>query len=207
MKIFKRIVALALVAATLVVVTGCTKTSKTIMEYDGVKLSSGMFSYGLSMNKTQVLYQFTYSTTDNAALWAYDAGNGKTIGATVFDNYVENTKLNLIADAELKAFGVKESDENVSYINTVYNANVSAQGNEAKLDVYLADFGLKSSELKEYYRLSSKFYELIDYYYGETGVEKLSEQQYLDNLKTEYVLVQHILYKTSKSVLYESANT
>ncbi|MDD2268170.1 MAG: peptidylprolyl isomerase [Eubacteriales bacterium] len=206
MKLFKRIIALALVAVSLFVVTSCSKSSVTLMEYDGASLSSGMFSYGLSLNKTQVLYNFGIGA-DNATIWGYDAGNGKTIGQAVYDNYVENCKLNLVADAMLKELGAKESDETVSYLNSIYDANVSVQGSVAKLDVYLADFGLNAAELKEYYRLSTKFYDLIDYYYGDEGAEKLTEKQYYDDLTSEYNLVQHILYKNSKSILEESTNT
>ena len=195
MKVFKKLFIIAIAAVLLFTTTACGKKQVTIMEYEGVKISSGMFSYGLSLNKTQVLYNITYGTTENPALWAYDAGNGKTIGQAVMDNYIDNTKLFLIASAELKRLGIKSSDANESSIEEMYQGQLKVQGSAAKLNIYLANYGVDAEGMKEYYRMSMKFYELLDYYYGENGVEKFTEQQYYDNVKSNHSLVQHILYR------------
>lgn len=195
MKLFRRLLVIAFAAIMLFTTTACGKKQVVVMEYEGVQLTSGMFSYGLSLNKTQVLYNLTYSVTENRDLWAYDAGNGKTIGQAVKDNYIENTKLFLVAQAELKKLGIKDSAANESSIEEMYQGQVSVQGSVAKLNIYLANFGVDAAGMKEYHSMATKFYELIDHYYGENGVEKFTEQQYLDNIKSTHTLVQHILYK------------
>lgn len=195
MKLFKRLLIIAFAAVMLFTTTACGKKQVILMEYEGIQLTSGMFSYGLSLNKTQVLYNITGGITDNADLWAYDPGDGKNIGQAVMDNYIDNTKLFLAAHAELKRLGIEDSAANESSIEEMYQGQVSVQGSVAKLNIYLANFGVDAEGMKEYHRMATKFYELLDYYYGENGIEKFTEQQYLDNVKSTHSLVQHILYK------------
>ncbi|OGO90372.1 MAG: hypothetical protein A2Y17_12465 [Clostridiales bacterium GWF2_38_85] len=203
MKNFKKMAVCMLIFSLLITATGCAKKA-TVLEYSGSKMDSGMFSYALSENKSYQLYNITGANTDNPELWVYEISDGKTYAEYFMESFIENCKLMLISDAECKRLGIEISEEQAANVQEIIDAGIEEQSSLAKLNVYLASYGINTDVFKEYLNLTTRFSDLVDYYYGESGIEKFSEQDYIDYLKDNYTLVQHILYMTTKTVDDES---
>ena len=136
MKILKKVLLLMLVLATLLPLASCGGKSVTVIEFNGEKMTSNVFSYMLSENKSYLLAM--YGMTDSADLWNMQiTEGGETIGDNFKNQIVETAKNLVVAKAVAKEYGITISEENKAAVQKVVDECIATYGSRAKWGMYL----------------------------------------------------------------------
>ena len=100
MKIFKKVLLFMLVLATLLPLASCGGKDVVVIEYNGEKMTSGVFSYMLSENKSYLLAM--YGMTDSAELWNMAINEA---GTTIGENFKTQIAHGLLKEVLLPVLG------------------------------------------------------------------------------------------------------
>ena len=130
MKVLKKVLLLMLVLATLLPLASCGGNDVVVIEYNGEKMTSGVFSYMLSENKSYLLAM--YGMTDSADLWNMQiTEGGETIGDNFKNQIVETAKNLVVAKAVAKEYGITISEENKASVQKVVDECIATYGSRA----------------------------------------------------------------------------
>lgn len=197
MKFFKKLLLSVLVLATLLPLVSCGGSSVTIIEYNGEKMSSGVFSYMLSENKSYLLavYEAYYGITDSAEFWntAISEG-GPTIGDSFKAQVVETAKNMVVTRVLAKEYGITITDEDKAAVQKTVDECIAAYGSKAKWGMYLSKFGIDIDGFVQYMEDQYLMNRVAEYISSENGPYSIDESQLFENYKKEYSYVQHILF-------------
>lgn len=193
MKIFKKVLLFMLVLATLLPLASCGGKDVVVIEYNGEKMTSGVFSYMLSENKSYLLAM--YGMTDSADLWnmAIDEA-GTTIGENFKTQIVESAKNIVVAKAIAKEYGITISEENKKAVQKVVDECIATYGSRAKWGMYLTKFGIDIDDFVQYMEDNYLVNQVAEFISSEKGPYPIDESKLFENYKKEYSYVQHILF-------------
>lgn len=193
MKTLKKVLLFLLVLATLLPLASCGGNDVVVIEYNGEKMTSGVFSYMLSENKSYLLAMYGYS--DSADLWNYVIdSNGTTIGDNFKQQIVETAKNLVIAKALAKEYGITISDENKAAVQKVVDECIATYGSKAKWGMYLTKFGIDIDEFVQYMEDNYLVNQVAEYICSANGPYPVDESKLFEGYKEKYSYVQHILF-------------
>ena len=182
-----------LVLATLIPLASCGGKDVTVFEYNGVKMTSGVFSYMLSENKSYLLAM--YGMTDSADFWNQKISeDGVTIGDNFKEQIVASAKDLVVAKALAKEYGLTISDENKAAVQKIVDECIATYGSRAKWGMYLSKFGVDIDDFVQYMEDNYLVNQVAEYISSEKGPHPIDEDSLFENYKKEYSYVQHILF-------------
>ncbi len=161
-----------------------SKDKKIAMTYGQTEITEGMYSYWLSVYKTNFVYSFG-GGNDTAEFWESKLENG-----TTYADYAENEIIKLIkyfavGNELFREYGLKIDRDITDKINADIQEKLDYAGSRPALNKDLSAFGINIDGLKSIYVAEEKWQAVYDYLYGTEGIERISddiiEQYYRDN--------------------------
>lgn len=195
MKIFKKVLLFMLVLATLLPLASCGGKDVVVIEYNGEKMTSGVFSYMLSENKSYLLAM--YGMTDSAELWNMAINEaGTTIGENFKTQIVESAKNIVVAKAIAKEYGITISEKNKNAVQKVVDECIATYGSRAKWGMYLTKFGIDIDDFVQYMEDNYLVNQVAEFISSEKGPYPIpvDESKLFEGYKEKYSYVQHILF-------------
>ena len=194
MKTLKKVLLFMLVLATLLPLASCGGKDVAVIEYNGEKMTSGVFSYMLSENKSYLLAM--YGMTDSADLWsmAIDEAGTTTIGDNFKEQIVASAKDLVVAKALAKEYGITISEENKASVQKVVDECIATYGSRAKWGMYLTKFGVDIDAFVQYMEDNYLVNQVAEFISSANGPYPVDESKLFENYKKEYSYVQHILF-------------
>lgn len=175
----------------------------TIMSYNGVELTSGMYAFVFSALKTNYLYLLQIYgdvdfVEDTERFWNSAADNKSTFASAVTDDINNHCKMLLICKRMADEYNVNLSNDDTQAIYDEYNDYVSAYGGEEKLEKFLAKFGLNCSKLNDYLTMKQTVTAVQSVLCAEGGLCEVKEDTVKHRIASEYVKVKHIYLLNEK---------
>ena len=184
-QIKKTALALLLAGAMTVGMTGCSDTSWTA-ECEGIRMPAGVYitnvmsaySDGLSMLPADANASDIWSNTIDGVdflTWVRNTGN-------------EYVRTYFAVETKFNEMGLEMDEVTESQVNQMANYQWSYYG------AAYQENGISEASYKEYIRNSYKANKLFAAYYGEGGVEEVSDQELLDYFNANYLSIDRIVF-------------
>ena len=200
---FKRAIrsaaAFAVSAALLLSLSACGK-KQTAMTCGDTEITEGMYSYWLSAYKTNFVYTYG-GGSDSAELWRSEAPGGQSY-ADYAEERIRTTVRNFaIAVEQFRVLGLKIDSSVSAQVNDDINEKLEYAGSRPALNSDLSRYGINIDGLKDIYIAEEKWQAVYDYYFGTSGIERLSDVQLSEFYKSNYSLLGLVtLYTENKAV-------
>ncbi len=202
----KRLV--ALVFSVLFLFVSCNSkefgsSAITVMEYEGEKMSSGLFGFAFSYNKTNYLYMLgSYDgadyVQDTEAFWSTMAEDGVTFGESVTQDIIDHCKMVLIASDMSVDYGVSLTEDDIETAENELNELIASFGSEKKFNKHLEKFGIDADDVLEYLKKKYLIIALQNKLSINDGLCEVSSSDITDYVEEKYIKVRHIYFDNSK---------
>lgn len=156
-------------------------------------MSKNMYSLWLSFQKA--MYSFMAQNESDWELPIKNEAGSPTLSEFVKQLSTDSAKKLVVAgylfdsNKEL-SLSNKEKDEISAKVSS-FGSSLGLLGN-AGIDEYLSAFGANAKTLEEYFTITAKYDKLFEYFFGQDGVSKISEQEKKDYFENNYVIADHI---------------
>lgn len=194
----KRIIALILVALSLLAFASCADTDKTDMSWavrsGETEVSYPAFYSELFGYKNDFLQGYLGMTEDNANIWAQDSpsGNNETVGDSLKRMALED----IVQFAWVVDYGVARGAElNDEDLSVVEDGMASVRENfetEEDYTEYLSMLGFTEDTIREYLKLTLMYDKGFELLIAENGPYHLTEEDYDKYYNDNYFTVKHI---------------
>ncbi|MBE6700473.1 MAG: hypothetical protein E7582_01090 [Ruminococcaceae bacterium] len=188
------ILILSLIMPTL---SSCSKnTSPVVFAYGDAVMNENMYYFELAMMKSQIVEEYTGSTTDVPALWSQPLGEGLT-----FDDYIyAQCQLNIckvlyFADYALKNGG-ELTKEDKKVIDESLEKYLSNFGSKAAMNKYLETYNINYDMYREYLELYSLHSKGISLAYSDNGKRAITYEDMYEYYEKNFVSIKHIAIGT-----------
>jgi hypothetical protein len=211
MRSLKRIIAIALVCATLAVCAcGCGVKSKPLLELDKSEISVNLFQLYLSRMKGTLCsadYFGTKAKQDSFWDTIVDAYEKTTYNTLYTDMVLDTAKSYLAAIALFEERGLELPDSYIEEIDEELESLIEnvADGSKTALNTILSEFGANYDVLREAYIIEAKIAYLREDLFGINGSKvapTLIEEYYQDNyarFKQVFLYTYEYVYETDEN--------
>ena len=138
---------------------GCGKKD-TVLQYEGIRLTEGMYHYLFASLKNYYLTTFT-DIADNEDGWNQPLNDTQTYAEFVDEQITETIYQIVIAASMFDQNGYKISKEGEDQIQALLDELVEAFGGRSALNADLAPMGLDDAELKKVLALQYKYEQVL----------------------------------------------
>lgn len=208
MKRFTKIIAVVLAVIMLVCpIISCSSAGTPVLEYGKSKVTSNMYSYWLSRYKAMYLYTFT-GMQDTAEFWSTEIASGYTAETYLGAIALQSVMTTLVCMEIYDSLGLKLSATQLDSIDQ-YIANLvteHGEGSKSRFNNYASTYGVNDKILREIYIAEEKASQLYDYFYGENGIEKITDLHRDEYYKGSYAKVQLMILNNYEYVLDADGN-
>lgn len=131
---------------------------KGVLSYGSQSLSSDLFTYALTLNKTKTLATLLGSSQnleDDPAIWTTDLGDGTTYADTVLDNTLSTMKMTLFYCTYAEEQGITLSAEEEQSVKESVEEIVSSFSSRKAFDEYMQTYGFDYDLIYRYYELDT----------------------------------------------------
>ena len=175
MKLKIRITAFVLTAVICCVLCPSCAKQPAAMTYGKTEITEGMYSYWLSVYKTNFLY--TYGDgNDSAEFWENTLPDGTTYAEYAEEQILRTIKFFAVGVELFREYGLKIDTDVSKQIDDDIQEKLDYAGSRPALNSELANFGLNIDGLKSVYIAEEKWQAVYDYLYGDSGIEKLTDE-------------------------------
>ncbi len=195
----KKVIFFIIMAVISIVVLSSCKNSeyKTVMEYNGIELKENMYFYWLSTYKRNILYSYE-EASDTPEFWSSEIENGVTLEEYFTDKINNKIMDYLISQSLFKENRLKLSDETKSSITNDINEKIEYYGGKSKLNSELKSLKIDIDDLKTIYTWESKSDCVYNYYFGQNGIDEISDEKIINYYKSNYSNIKYIVFYLSK---------
>ena len=196
MKYIKRTLCVLAALAVLLGMAGCVNKRSEAVNVDGFSMSAAMYVYQLQQQKSNYLTDHSLTETDD--LWNSEYDDVYTIGEYIQTAVVDNFINTLVWRSQFEKLGLSfDADEQKSIDDEIAEME-ETYGGKSALEKMLSEYDLTYDEyVQSVIYDSRRILKIVDYYYGETGLEPVSGEDILDYFKDNYVRVKHVLISTT----------
>ncbi len=175
------------------VFTSCSKVKyDTVMEYNGIELKENMYYYWLSTFKKNILSYY------GEVKWDEKTDDGRTIEQYFTDIIGERVKNYLIAQSLYKDNRLKLPNDIKDAIDADIKEKIDYYGSRGELNAELKNLKLDINSLKDVYTWEEKHEVVYDYFYGEGGVEEISNAELAKYYRENYSQIKYIVFYKTK---------
>lgn len=178
----------------------CACGQKKLMTYEGLSVTSGMYSYWMSSYKTYYLYMLGGEDTEE--FLQSTVLDGITVADYIANMVNEIAKSNLISLYLFDEYKLSLSESTLTGIDADIDALIEEAGGRSAMNERLAPLGINVDILRDIYIAEQKTYAVMDYLYGSSasgviGAEAITDAQREEFYQENYVAVKHILIRTA----------
>lgn len=191
-------VSLLLSAAIAASLSSCGK--RTIaMSCGDTEITEGMYSYWLSAYKTNFVYTYG-GGSDNSTLWTATAADGQSYADYAEDKILTTVRNFAIAVEQFRVLGLKIDSSISEQVNADISEKLEYAGSRPALNSDLSRYGINIDGLKDIYIAEEKWQAVYNYYFGTSGIERLSDEELTAYYKSNYSLLGLVvLYTENKA--------
>lgn len=165
--------------------SACSSEEKKIaMTYGQTEITEGMYSYWLSVYKTNFVYSFG-GGNESSEFWKTELEDGVTYADYAEDEIIKLIKYFAVGNELFREYGLKIDRDITDKINADIQEKLDYAGSRPALNSDLSVLGINIDGLKSIYVAEEKWQAVYDYLYGSSGIERISddavEQYYRDN--------------------------
>ena len=144
------------------------------MSCGDTEITEGMYSYWLSAYKTNFVYTYG-GGSDNSTLRTATAADGESYADYAEDKILTTVRNFAIAVEQFRVLGLKID----SSISEQVNADIKARICRLRpaLNSDLSRYGINIDGLKDIYIAEEKWQAVYNYYFGTSGIERLSDEE------------------------------
>lgn len=206
MKLVKKaIVLLLIVIMTVTPLASCSSQGKALMRFRDTEISTNMFSYMISSQKSAVKAEFDYY---NALAYQYygtyyygtndfDAfinqeqelkdGGKTTIAKELMDMIINSAKTYVIVNELCKRFNLEITDEStITAVEERLKDDIDYAGNEDFLNILLSEYGADLDIEREFLYSTKRHNVLSNYLYGENGTQRIADELVKEDFRKNY---------------------
>lgn len=203
----KRIIAFVLALISTLCLFSCNgkekPTSVDVMSYKGESISSGLYGFIFSYNKSSYLYLMqnydgTANAEDTESFWNTVTADGLTLGEGVVKDINDHCKMILIASSMAEEYGVSLTEDNISAAESELNDLIAAFGSEKRLNTYLGKFALDADDVLEYLKKKHLVVALQNKLCADGGICSVDDEELIKYTGANYIKVKHIYYSNEK---------
>ncbi len=202
------LVALASLLSISVLLVSCSGKGKTVLEYDGHKVSEGMYSYWMHNLKDYYISYYA-DVEDTAEYW----NSENELGVTNKE-YIESqirTRINyyLIGAALFDSLGLKLDKSAKETVETVIKDQIAHYGSRSKyIKVLKESYGMTIGEMKEALTFEEKYFAVYSHLYDDiNGIETASEKELDEYYENYYARVKYVMFLKNIKYLYNDDGT
>lgn len=187
----KRILLVLLSAVLCMALPSCKKKEApkdSAMVYKNVYITEAYYSYWISCHKYTFLKSFN-NGMNNDDFWHTKANEEKTYSEFTTEYVMTDLKNRTVALWLFDEYGLKLSEQKLAEIKNDINEKIEYSGSREAMNKDLAKFGLNIDMLTEVYQTNAKYDMLIDYLYGENGIEKPDDTERSEYFTDNYIAV------------------
>lgn len=198
-RILIKAISLACAAVLTLSLSSCGE-KKAAMTCGDTVITEGMYSYWLSAYKTNFVYTYG-GGEDSAELWSSLTEDGVSFADYAEEKIFITVRNFAIACEQFRELGLK-IDETVSdEINADISEKLDYAGSRPALNSDLSRYGINIDGLKDIYVAEEKWQAVYDYYFGESGTERLSDRELADYYGQSYSLLGLVVFYTQNKTL------
>lgn len=192
----KRIIALLLVAVTLLTLASCGKEAKAdyVVKAGDTELSVGAYYSELYTYKNDFLFNFLGLTEDNPAIWSQDSPSGRleTVGGTLSRMALEDIVQFAWVIEYAKDNGAVLSDDDRATLDEGFNNLLKNFDDAEEYNKYLDTLKFTEEEMKEYLEQTLYYDKGFGMLIAENGLYPLAEDAYDKYYEENFYSVKHI---------------
>lgn len=201
MKRTVRLTALVLIVALCVCAfTGCVNKQSWAVKSDDGKhsISAGMYIYLLTQNKSS--YLESNSLTESDDMWDEQYTDEYTLGEYLQAYTLETLVSYIIWREQFDNLGLSFTAEEEAAIQQEIDAMLEESGGEDVVKASLKENDLNYDEYIDLvYYDTQKVYKVVDYYFGENGIDPANEEEIKTYFEENYARCKHILISSLDS--------
>lgn len=189
MKKLKRLAA-AVVSAALAasMLTGCNN-GRYVMSYGDTDVNAGIYIYNIVSEMLNQQYTLYYKGSTGSVM--DEKVDGKEMAVYLEDNAMKKTKEYCAVSDKFKELGLSLSDEDIKSVGTSATNAYNAQK-----DMY-EELGISKESIKLMLKETKMKEQLFDYYYGDDGKEKPSDEDLEKYINENYLRYKSITISKS----------
>ncbi len=195
---------LTLLPLLLMTFSSCKAGGDAVMEYNGYKITEGMYRYWLATFKSNILS--SCGVADSEEFWKIEVQEGVTAAEYYTDIIDTQVKNYCVAQYLFRYYGLKLDEEIKKGIRDDVNEKIDYYGGRAELNEELAYLNINIDTLEEIYTIEEKHAAVVAYLYGVGGPLELSAEAVRKYYEENYSRMMYIVLFTTKPVLDESGN-
>ena len=192
----KRIIALLLVAVTLLAFASCGEEAKAnyVIKAGDTELAVGAYYSELYTYKNDFLFNFLGLTEDNPAIWSQDSPSGRleTVGETLSRMALEDVVQFAWVIEYAKDNGAVLSEDDRTTLEEGFNTLLKNFENAEDYNKYLDTLKFTEEEMKEYLEQTLYYDKGFGMLIGENGLYPLAEDVYDKYYEENFYSVKHI---------------
>lgn len=170
---------------------------ETVMEYNGIKLTENMYYYWMSTFKRNILSSYS-DAKDNDTFWKAKYDDTRTV-EDYFTEIINQRIMNyLIAESIFREQRLTLSSDVKNDINNDIKEKIEYYGSRGELNEELKNLMLNIDSLKTVYTWEARHDAVYDYFYGEDGVETVSDSEIIEYYEKNYSRIKYIVFYTTK---------
>ena len=201
MKRTVRFTALVLIVALCVCAfAGCVNKQSWAVKSDGGKhsISAAMYIYLLEQNKSSYLQ--SNSLTESEDMWDEQYTDEYTLGQYLQAYTLETLVSYIIWRQQFDNLGLSFTEAEEAAIQAEIDAMLEESGGETVVKESLRENGLDYDDYMDLvYYDTQKVYKVVDYYFGENGIEPANEEDVKAYFEENYARCKHILISSLDS--------
>lgn len=209
-KVFIRVLCLSLaIIMMLSGLVGCSSMGKTLLEYEGAKISENTYMLFLSRIKGNLASASSFGTEAlTSTFWETVVSSDGTTRAESYKKQVlEDSKFYVAVLRKFDELGLKLPESYIESIDKELDEllETDADGSKTAFNAILSKYGANYDVLREAYLIEAKLSYLTEYLYGANG-EKISEEVINEYYEANYMRFKHIFLYTYAAVYNEDEN-
>ena len=175
---------------------------EAIMSYEGESISTGLYSFIFSYQKTNMLYSYqnlgvSDAVEDTEAFWNSETENGK-LGELTVKDINDHCRMILLCNKMASEYGVKLGETELEYVEEEINDLTAAYGSTAGLDEYLKRYGVTAEDVENYFSDKYLILSLRNTLCAEGGICEVSKTDVNKEIERAYGKTTHIYLTDAK---------
>ncbi len=188
-------ICLLLVLVLCVTAGGCVNKGSYCVKIGKHSVSAGMYIYQLQQQKTNYLSQ--NSLTESKETWSQEYDENMNLGQYIQTTTLDLLVSNLVWRAQFERLGLSFTPQEQATIEANIAEMTQSAGGKKAVEATLKENGIGYDEyVQAVYYDTQKILKVVDYYYGEAGLEPVSQEEILSYFKDNYARCKHILIST-----------
>ena len=173
-----------------------------IMSYEGESISTGLYAFIFSYQKTNMLYSYqnlgsSDMVEDTETFWNTETENGK-LGELTVKDINDHCRMILLCKKMAAEYGVKLGETELEYIAEEINDLTAAYGSTSGLEDYLRRYGITSADVEEYFGDKYLILSLRNTLCADGGLCEVSKETVEDEIAKSYGKATHIYLTDAK---------